>query len=56
VISPELGEQYFEILEAPEKELIWFENSAHGAPFEEPQKFNELVRQTARRVGLLKSF
>lgn len=56
VISPTLGEQYFEILEAPEKELVWFENSAHGPPFEEPQKFNELVRQTARRVGLLKSF
>jgi len=54
VISPTLGEQYFEMLEAPEKELIWFENSAHGPPFEEPEKFNEVVRQTARDVGLLK--
>ncbi|AEF55299.1 alpha/beta hydrolase fold protein [Marinomonas posidonica IVIA-Po-181] len=55
VISPTLGKQYFKVLEAPEKELIWFENSAHGPPFEEPQKFNDLVRQTARRLGLLKS-
>lgn len=53
VISPSLGAQYFEMLEAPDKELIWFENSAHGPPFEEPAKFNELVRQTALRIGLL---
>ena len=53
VISPKLGEQYFEILKAPKKELVWFENSAHGPPFEEPEKFNKLVRQTARSVGLL---
>lgn len=55
VISPKLGEQYFEMLKAPEKEIVWFEKSAHGPPFEEPEKFNEVVRQTARRVGLLKS-
>lgn len=55
VISPTLGEEYFEMLAAPEKELIWFENSAHGPPFEEPEKFNEVVRQTACRVGLLPS-
>ena len=53
VISPTLGAQYFESLKAPEKELIWFENSAHGPPFEEPKKFNEVVRKTARQVGLL---
>lgn len=53
VISPRLGEQYFEMLKAPEKEIVWFDNSAHGPPFEEPEKFNEVVRQTARRVGLL---
>lgn len=53
VISTRLGEQYFEMLKAPEKEIIWFEKSAHGPPFEEPEKFNEVVRQTARQVGLL---
>lgn len=55
VISTKLGVQYFEVLEAPKKELVWFEKSAHGSPFEEPEKFNELVRQTARQEGLLKS-
>jgi proline iminopeptidase len=30
---------YFEKLEAPHKELIWFEASAHNPPFEEPEKF-----------------
>jgi pimeloyl-ACP methyl ester carboxylesterase len=54
VISPTLGAQYFDVLKAPDKELIWFENSAHGPPFDEPDKFNEVVRQTARRVGLMK--
>lgn len=55
VISPILGVEYFEMLIAPEKELIWFEKSAHGPPFEEPEKFNEVVRQTACRVSLLPS-
>ena len=54
VISPKLGAQYFETLKAPAKELIWFENSAHGPPFEEPEKFNEVVRKTARGVDLIK--
>ena len=53
VISPTLGAEYFEMLTAPEKELIWFEKSAHGPPFEEPEKFNKVVRQTACRVSLL---
>jgi proline iminopeptidase len=30
---------YFEKLEAPYKELIWFEQSGHNPPFEEPEKF-----------------
>lgn len=54
VISPTLGAQYFEMLKAPAKELIWFENSAHGPPFEEPEKFNEVVRKTAQGVDLIK--
>ena len=54
VISPRLGLAYFEVLEAPSKEFIWFENSAHAPLFEEPEKFNDAVRQVARGVGLLK--
>jgi pimeloyl-ACP methyl ester carboxylesterase len=38
-----LAEQYFKIIEAPKKELIWFENSAHFADIEEHKKFNDLL-------------
>ncbi len=52
VVSPCLGAEYLATLEAPDKELIWFEKSAHMVPFEEPEKFNAAVRQIARQVGL----
>lgn len=35
-----LAEAYFKTIEAPKKEFLWFENSAHCPPFEEPEKFN----------------
>ncbi len=38
-----LAEQYFKLIEAPKKELIWFENSAHLANIEENEKFNSLL-------------
>jgi pimeloyl-ACP methyl ester carboxylesterase len=38
-----IAEQYFKIIEAPKKELIWFENSAHFAYTEENAKFNDLL-------------
>jgi pimeloyl-ACP methyl ester carboxylesterase len=38
-----LAEQYFNIIEAPKKEMIWFENSAHLANIEENEKFNNLL-------------
>jgi pimeloyl-ACP methyl ester carboxylesterase len=38
-----LAEQYFKMIDAPEKQLIWFENSAHNPPFEEPEKFNRVL-------------
>src|SRR5262249_33929875 len=34
-----LAAQYFESIEAPHKELVWFEVSGHFLPFEEPEKF-----------------
>jgi pimeloyl-ACP methyl ester carboxylesterase len=37
----ELIKLYYEQLEAPRKELIWFENSAHFPFFEESEKFAE---------------
>jgi pimeloyl-ACP methyl ester carboxylesterase len=38
-----IAEQYFQIIEAPKKEIIWFENSAHLANIEENEKFDDLL-------------
>lgn len=35
-----LAEQYYQTLECPHKELIWFENSGHLLNYEEVEKFN----------------
>lgn len=39
-----LAEMYFDEIEAPHKELIWFEESAHFPFYEEPEKFNRLMK------------
>jgi pimeloyl-ACP methyl ester carboxylesterase len=38
-----IAEQYFALLQAPVKELIWFENSAHMPNIEENEKFISLL-------------
>lgn len=40
-----LALRYMDALSAPEKHFYTFENSAHGVIFEEPDRFNERVRQ-----------
>lgn len=37
----ELAEKWFEQLKAPDKKLIWFEQSAHSPQWEEPEAWNE---------------
>jgi len=37
----EVVERYAEALEAPHKELVWFERSAHSPNLEEPDRFQE---------------
>ena len=54
IISPELGQSYFELLNAPAKELIWFEQSAHAPLFEEPEKFNAEVLRIGTAIGLIR--
>ncbi len=39
----ELVERYCELLEAPSKEIIWFEHSAHMPNLEEPARFQEVL-------------
>ena len=38
-----LAESMFQKLNAPYKEIIWFENSGHGIPEEEPGFFNKIL-------------
>jgi pimeloyl-ACP methyl ester carboxylesterase len=38
-----LAEQYFNTIHAPCKRLIWFEHSAHNPPFEEPERFIQIL-------------
>ena len=50
VIAPETSAAYFEILTAPSKKLVWFDESAHEPPFEEPAKFNAVMKELVRPV------
>ena len=38
-----LAARFFERIDAPAKRLIWFEDSAHNPPFEEPERFNRAL-------------
>jgi pimeloyl-ACP methyl ester carboxylesterase len=49
----ELVEDYFNLIEAPVKELIWFENSGHNPMSDEPEKFKPLLRE--KLLGIAKS-
>lgn len=42
---PEILLKYMNTLNAPQKEIIWFENSAHAPHFEEPSRFAETLRK-----------
>lgn len=52
VIAPETSVAYFNMLSTSSKRLVWFEESAHGPPFEEPEKFNSLIEQFGRAIRL----
>jgi pimeloyl-ACP methyl ester carboxylesterase len=41
----ELVKTYFEAIRAPQKELIWFENSAHDVASRENEKYKTLLRE-----------
>ncbi len=38
-----LAKTYFDKVNAPYKRLVWFEQSAHNPPFEEPKKFDQVL-------------
>jgi pimeloyl-ACP methyl ester carboxylesterase len=43
VAPGDAAERYANALQAPSKELVWFENSAHTPHLEEPDKFRDLL-------------
>ena len=52
-VDSRLAAAYFEQLRAPAKRLMWFEDSAHNAPFEEAARFNEAVPRLLAEVGVI---
>jgi pimeloyl-ACP methyl ester carboxylesterase len=50
VIAPRTSTAYFDVLTAPSKKLVWFEESAHEPPFEEPAKFNAVIVELVRPI------
>jgi pimeloyl-ACP methyl ester carboxylesterase len=47
-----LAARYLSRLSAPQKKFVWFENSAHSPPFEEPQKFDAVLLNEVRPLAL----
>jgi pimeloyl-ACP methyl ester carboxylesterase len=45
VAPGEAAQRYFDQLNAPSKQLVWFEHSAHTPQLEEPQLFRSLMLQ-----------
>jgi len=55
VVVPETSVAYFDVLSAPAKTLLWFEDSAHEPPAEEPAKFNGAMVELVRPASLSSS-
>ena len=51
-VDAHLAAAYFEMLQAPIKRLVWFEDSAHNVPFEESDLFNATVTRELALVGV----
>jgi pimeloyl-ACP methyl ester carboxylesterase len=51
-VSAEIAARYFETLRAPAKRLLWFEESAHNVPFEEPERFVAEVVEALAALGV----
>jgi len=47
-----IAEDFFDKLAAPYKELVWFEQSAHGVPSEEPDKFFNTLVERVRPLAI----
>jgi proline iminopeptidase len=52
VIASETSAAYFDLLSAPSKRLVWFEDSAHEPGVEEPAKFNAAMAELVRPLAV----
>jgi pimeloyl-ACP methyl ester carboxylesterase len=43
---PQLAEDYLKMLDAPSKQLVWFEHSGHNPMHEEAGAFNDFMLNT----------
>jgi pimeloyl-ACP methyl ester carboxylesterase len=51
-VDASLANLYLGGISAPSKQFVWFENSAHAPPFEEPEKFNNWVITTILPIAV----
>ena len=51
VVPSILAERYFRDIQALVKRLIWFEQSTHNPPFQEPQRFILLLVDEIRPLA-----
>jgi pimeloyl-ACP methyl ester carboxylesterase len=51
IVASETSAAYFAKLAAPSKEFVWFEESAHEPPIEEPAKFHRLMEECVRPLA-----
>jgi pimeloyl-ACP methyl ester carboxylesterase len=49
-VAPETSVAYFDLLTAPSKKLVWFEESGHEPFMDEPAKFNAAMLECVRPV------
>ncbi|MBQ2659289.1 MAG: alpha/beta hydrolase [Erysipelotrichaceae bacterium] len=48
----ELVEDWFAKIKAPEKELIWFDNSGHNPMGDEPERFKKLLKEKLKKYSV----
>jgi proline iminopeptidase len=51
-VDARIAHAYLKGLRAPIKRVVWFENSAHNVPFEEPRLFNASVVRELQSLGI----
>ncbi|HEU0029162.1 MAG TPA: alpha/beta hydrolase [Kofleriaceae bacterium] len=54
-VPPETSVAYFELLSAPSKQIVWFEESAHEPFVDEADKFNASMIELVRPVAAARS-